>query len=89
MLSFTVTIIDPLGLHARPASKIAQISSKFSSDIKIINLTKPGTANAKSIMNIMSLGVKTGSQITIEISGDDEQQALDAIKASMIENNLI
>ncbi|MBN3534408.1 HPr family phosphocarrier protein [Mycoplasma procyoni] len=87
MEKLTVVITDPVGLHARPASKIAGIASKFKSDIKLISGEQ--SANAKSIMNIMALAVKQGQEITLEISGDDEKEALDKIKEAMVENNLI
>ncbi len=87
MTSFTVKITDPVGLHARPASLIVATASKFKSDIKIQANGKTG--NLKSIMNIMSLGVKGDQEITIEASGDDEHEAIKIIKEEMEKNNLI
>ncbi|MGL5308513.1 MAG: HPr family phosphocarrier protein [Metamycoplasmataceae bacterium] len=87
MTSFTAKIIDPVGLHARPASITVAIASKFSSDIKINANGKSG--NLKSIMNIMALGVKAGEEITIEATGSDEQEAINAIQEEMKKNNLI
>lgn len=58
MKEFTASIIDPIGLHARPASVVSTIASKFKSDVQIV-LDKTGkVGNLKSIMNVMSLGVK-------------------------------
>ncbi|VEU59146.1 HPr family phosphocarrier protein [Mesomycoplasma neurolyticum] len=88
MVSFTAKIVDPLGLHARPASKIAQIAAKFPAEIKIIT-SDNRIANAKSIMNIMSLGIKAGSTLIVEVSGENESAVLETIKKTMIENNLI
>ncbi|MGZ9432812.1 HPr family phosphocarrier protein [Mycoplasma sp. 613B] len=87
MEKITVVISDPIGLHARPASKIVSVSSKFKSDIKII--TSVASANAKSIMNIMSLAIKQGQEISIEAEGEDEKEAMEALKTTMVENNLI
>ncbi len=87
MTTFTAKIIDPVGLHARPASITVTIASKFTSDIKIISNGKTG--NLKSIMNIMALGVKGGQEITIEATGADEEEAIKTIKEEMQKNNLI
>ncbi|MGL5732598.1 MAG: HPr family phosphocarrier protein [Metamycoplasmataceae bacterium] len=87
MTSFTAKIIDPVGLHARPASITVTVASKFESDIKIHANGKSG--NLKSIMNIMALGVKAGEEITIEATGSDEKEAIQAIQEEMKKNNLI
>ncbi|MDK2819899.1 MAG: HPr family phosphocarrier protein [Mycoplasmataceae bacterium] len=87
MTSFTAKIIDPVGLHARPASITVSVASKFKSDIKIISGGKSG--NLKSIMNIMAIGVKGGQEIVIEATGDDEKEAIQAIQDEMKKNNLI
>lgn len=67
MKEFTCKIIDPIGLHARPATLIVSTASKFKSDAKLSSGGKEG--NLKSIMNIMALGVKSGAEVTIKISG--------------------
>lgn len=87
MEKFTSKIIDPIGLHARPASIIVSVASKFKSESYLYVDNKKG--NLKSIMNIMALGAKKGDEITIEISGSDEKEAILAIKKSMKDNDLI
>lgn len=87
MAQFSGKIIDPVGLHARPASITVQVASKFSSDIKIKSNGKEG--NLKSIMNIMALGIKNGDEFIVEANGDDADQAIQAIEAEMKKNNLI
>ncbi|WP_342268967.1 HPr family phosphocarrier protein [Spiroplasma endosymbiont of Aspidapion aeneum] len=87
MASFKAKIIDPVGLHARPASILTKEASKFSSNINIISGEKSG--NLKSIMNVMSLAVKTGTEITIEATGEDEKEAITAIEKIMKENSII
>ena len=79
MQSKQLEIINPLGLHARAAAKLVQLSAGFASQIIISKDDK--TANAKSIMKVMMLAAARGSLITIEIDGDDEQAAMDAISA--------
>ncbi|MGL4342978.1 MAG: HPr family phosphocarrier protein [Metamycoplasmataceae bacterium] len=87
MAKFTAKIIDPVGLHARPASITVQVASKFVSDIKIKSGSKEG--NLKSIMNIMALGIKSGDEFTVEANGTDAEEAIKAIQAEMKKNNLI
>ena len=87
MASFTAKIIDPIGLHARPASELTKIASSFFSNIKIIAKGKEG--NAKSIMNIMALGIKKDDEITIEADGADADQAIDKLKSELSKLKLI
>lgn len=87
MTKFSSKVIDPIGLHARPASKIVAVAAKFESQIKIS--VGERTGNLKSIMNIMALGVKQGQDFTIEAIGDDAAAAVEEIKKTMLENNLI
>ncbi|QBY87898.1 HPr family phosphocarrier protein [Mesomycoplasma hyopneumoniae] len=87
MVSFSAVVIDKLGFHARPASKVAKLASEFKSEVKIFNGEKSG--NAKSIMNIMALGIKSGTEFRIEITGEDENEAVKAIKNLIIEEKLI
>ncbi|MDO6564069.1 HPr family phosphocarrier protein [Amphritea sp. 1_MG-2023] len=78
MLEKKITIINKLGLHARAAAKLINVTSSFSSAIQ---LTKDGRqVDGKSIMSIMMLAASKGTELTISASGDDEQQAMDAIE---------
>ena len=72
------------GLHARPASEIAKIASKYQSTINLIVNGK--TINAKSILNIMSAGIKSSSEIEIQCNGEDEKSALLELETAF-ENN--
>ena len=87
MEKFSATIIDPIGLHARPASQLVKVASSFESEVKISANGK--SANAKSIMNIMALGIKKDQEITIEIVGSDEAQAAEKIKSELIKLKVI
>ena len=70
-------IINKLGLHARAAAKLTQIAGRFKSDIW---LSRNGQrVNAKSIMGVMMLAASKGSSIGIETSGEDENEALQAL----------
>ncbi|WP_022935382.1 HPr family phosphocarrier protein [Mesomycoplasma moatsii] len=87
MAKFTAKIIDPIGLHARPASELTKIASTFTSEIKIISNGKEG--NAKSIMNIMALGIRKDNEITIEAIGSDAEEAIEKIQSELIKLKLI
>ena len=87
MKQFSATIIDPIGLHARPASELVKLAATFVSDVKIISQGRSG--NAKSILNVMALGVKQGQEITIEVSGADEETAVAKIEAELKNLKLI
>ena len=87
MKTITVEIIDPIGIHARPASVLVNVSSKFKSNVSFKSNDK--IANAKSIINLMALGAKQGSQVEIIVEGDDEAEAIEQIKETMKKEKLI
>jgi phosphocarrier protein HPr len=69
-----VDIINKLGLHARASSKLTQLASRFKSEVWLSRNNK--RVNAKSIMGVMMLAAAKGSQISIEITGEDEDEAM-------------
>ena len=79
-----VVLENETGLHARPASELAKLASKFKCNVKINANGK--TIDAKSILSIMSAGVKAKTEIEIECDGEDEKKALLEIKKGF-ENN--
>jgi len=73
-----VDIINELGMHARAAGAFVKTSEKFKSDIKV---SKDGMdVNGKSIMGLMMLAASKGSSIILNISGEDEEDAFNALK---------
>mgnify|MGYP001556620909 CR=1 FL=1 len=73
----TVTISNELGLHARAATKLVQLASKFPCDV---TLTKDGvTANGKSILNLFTLVASKGSKVTIRAKGERAAECVAAI----------
>ena len=79
-------IVNQDGLHARPATNLVSVASKFECDVFI---TYNGvTVDLKSIMNVLSLGLKLGSLITIRTDGSDEVEALKKISENIIQFNL-
>jgi phosphocarrier protein HPr len=79
MVEREIKVVNALGIHARPASKIVQIANSFRSKISLIKDTT--NADAKSILHVMMLGANFGSAVRIKASGDDEKQAVEAIAA--------
>jgi len=69
-----VIIRNPQGLHARPAALFVQIVSKYDSNVTIRKDDEK--VNGKSIMGILMLGAEKGSEILIQIEGDDAEQAM-------------
>ncbi len=77
MKSVEYTVKNSIGLHARPAAIFVKKANEFTSEIEIKKENK--TANAKSIINVMSLGAIKGSNLTIQAKGDDENEAVESL----------
>jgi phosphocarrier protein len=79
MTTRDATIVNPLGLHARPAAALVKLASTFKSNIEIV---RDGTSvNGKSIMGVMMLAAECGSTIQFRADGPDAEQAVDALAA--------
>jgi phosphocarrier protein len=79
----TFVIVNALGLHARAAAQLVQISNRFKAEIHI---EKDGMqVNGKSIMGVLTLAAAKGSSITVICDGDDAEAALAAL-GKLIEN---
>ena len=84
MISKKVILKNETGMHARPASELAKIASSFKSNIKLIVNEKE--FNAKSVLNIMSAGIKQNTEIEIKCDGEDAIEAIKRIE-ELFENN--
>ncbi|MDD7363254.1 MAG: HPr family phosphocarrier protein [Peptoniphilus sp.] len=73
------------GLHARPAAMFVREANQYTSDITIIS--KGDEVNGKSIIGIMSLGIFSGQEITLQAEGADEEEAIRGL-VDFIENKL-
>lgn len=79
MVEKKITIKNKLGLHARAAVKFVNLANRFTSSVKI---EKDGhEIDGKSILGILTLAATQGSEITLKISGQDENNALQALTA--------
>ena len=74
-----IEVMNRLGMHARPAARLVQLTSRFRSDI----VFKRGSdeVNGKSIMGVLMLAAPYGSRITVIARGDDAEDAVNEIEA--------
>lgn len=77
MQSQIITISNKLGLHARAATKLVHLASRYAAETKLTKGEK--TVNAKSIMGVMMLAASKDTELTISAEGEDEHEALRAI----------
>lgn len=76
MITKTLIIENKMGLHARPASMFVEHASQYDSDIMI---GKDGIdVNGKSIMGILMLAAECGDEVTLQVDGSDEEEAMEA-----------
>lgn len=85
MVSEKVTVINPQGMHMRPAQIIATKLKDYPCNVTIKN--GPKAVNAKSIMTIMTAAIKCGSEIEIECDGEKEAEAL-AMLVDLVKSGL-
>ncbi|GAA4409670.1 HPr family phosphocarrier protein [Quisquiliibacterium transsilvanicum] len=77
MQRLETTIVNKLGLHARPSAKLTQLASKFRAEIWMSKGAR--RINAKSIMGVMMLAAARGAAVVIEADGPDEAEAVEAL----------
>ena len=87
MKQVTVKVIDPVGLHARPASEAVKAAMQFKSTIEAIYNGK--AVNLKSIMGVMSAGIPTQAEIIISCEGEDEDVAVVKMEEILKEKKVI
>ena len=83
MIKKNVTIKNKAGLHARPSAALVKLASKFKSDFYIH--IHGYRVNGKSILGVMTLAAEQGAELLLEVSGTDEEKAMEAI-TNLIEN---
>lgn len=84
MKSFSYTITDEVGIHARPAGLLVKEAKKYES--KIVVKMGEKKAEATKLMALMGMGVKKDDTVTVEVEGADEDTAVNEIK-TFFENN--
>jgi len=81
-----VVVANKQGIHARPAEMFVRRAQQFKSKIEIVR--DDYRVEAKSIMNLLTLGAAQGTELTLEAEGDDAQEAVDAL-AEVVEKDFL
>ena len=81
MISKNLSVVNPSGLHLRPAGVLSQTAMKFKSDITIVSGEKKIVA--KSVLNVMAAGIKCGTEITLICDGEDEEEAMKTVSQAI------
>ncbi len=88
MTSVELTVRNPSGLHARPATVFVETASRFASRITVENLDRGSRAvDAKSVLMLLTAGVVAGHRIRVTADGPDADDALAAL-ARAVESGL-
>ena len=77
MIQQAITISNRLGLHARASAKLTKLAGSFPCEVWVTRGSR--RVNAKSIMGVMMLAAGIGTEITLETSGEREQEAMQAL----------
>ncbi|MCH8568350.1 MAG: HPr family phosphocarrier protein [Balneolales bacterium] len=77
MIKQKIKVMNSSGIHARPASVLVRTASRFKSDFHIHS--HGYRINAKSILGVLTLAAEQGAELELELSGPDEQQAMEVI----------
>ena len=81
-----VRVNHPTGLHARPAAKLTRLAKGFEASIRLRGLPDGAWIDAKSIVKVMALKLKTGTLIELEAEGADAGAALEGL-TGLVERN--
>ena len=79
MIQQDITISNRLGLHASASAKLTKLAGSFPCEVWMTRGSR--RVNAKSIMGVMMLAAGIGTEVTLETSGEQEQEAMDALLA--------
>ncbi|MFD0698693.1 HPr family phosphocarrier protein [Paenibacillus sp. GCM10027628] len=77
MLTQTYTVLNPSGFHARPTKVFVQAASAFPCKIHVIKGGKK--VNGKSSLSMLTLGIQQNEEVTLEVDGEQEEQALKSL----------
>jgi phosphotransferase system HPr (HPr) family protein len=83
-LARTVVISNPQGLHARPADLFVKVAQQYQSRVELVK--ESIRVDGKSILDLLTLAAAAGTRLTIEATGEDASQALDAL-CKLVEQN--
>ncbi len=78
MITKKLTVLNKLGIHARPAAQFVRAASKYKSDVTVVKDDE--SVDGKSIMGLMMLAVGCGAVITVTVDGPDEEASMAALE---------
>jgi len=79
MIEISLILTNELGFHARPAADFTKLAAKFKSKITLKGKGK--IADAKSVLMVLTMGIRQGEQLTIIADGPDEVESIEVLKA--------
>ncbi|MEZ3156293.1 dihydroxyacetone kinase phosphoryl donor subunit DhaM [Microbacterium sp. BWR-S6Y] len=80
--SFEAVVVNPSGLHARPAATFVKAASRYDADVRIADLEAGGDeVSGRSLLALMALGVRQGSRVRVSATGPQARQALDELRS--------
>lgn len=79
MLEGEVRIVNPLGLHARAAAQLVKVSGRFRSRLVLRNTGTLVEADAKSMLDVLTLAASVNSVLALTAEGDDESEAFESV----------
>ncbi len=82
MITKSLTVVNPSGLHLRPAGLLSKEAVKYKCEIYI--RSKGKTVTAKSVLKIMTAGIKCGEKIELVCDGEDEKEASEALTEAIM-----
>jgi phosphotransferase system HPr (HPr) family protein len=86
LVTRTVVIRNPNGLHARPAERFAREAMRYQSRVEV--LCRNERIDARSILMLLTMGATQGTELIIEAEGQDAQQAVEAL-ATLVESGFV
>lgn len=78
MITKKLTVLNKLGIHARPAAQFVRVASRFKSDVTVEKDDE--SVDGKSIMGLMMLAVGCGAEIDVIVEGPDEEESMAALE---------
>ena len=75
MVKKELKIINPQGIHMRPANEFASAMGEFSCEVTVVY--GDDEINGKSLMNMIAAGIRGGSTVEVRCEGEDEKEALE------------
>jgi phosphocarrier protein HPr len=79
MLESRITVVNRLGLHARAAAQLVRLAGSFKSTVMLLHPGRDVSANAKSILSVLTLAAAMGTELVVTVDGVDEEKAMTEI----------